>query len=72
MVQPIEHSDFTKDDRSKVLEAVNLIKEKRKSIMKGWRCANRSKQMIYLKEGKDTLSPTVSLAAVITNLLIDA
>ena len=42
MVQLIEHSDLTKEDRSKALEVVNLIKEKRNGIIKVWTCANGS------------------------------
>ena len=72
MVQPIAHDDLTKEERSKALEAVNLIKEKRNGIIKGRTCANGSKQKKYLKDGEEISSPTVSLEAMITTLLIDA
>jgi hypothetical protein len=37
-------SELTYKEKNKVLEAVNLIKEKRSGIIKGWTCTIGSKQ----------------------------
>ena len=71
VVQPISQANITKEDRSKALEAVNLIKEKRNGIIKGRTCADGSKQRKYLKVGEDISSPTVSLEAITSTQLID-
>ena len=42
VVGPIPFTDLTEKDRSEVLEAVNLIKEKRCGKLKGCTCANGS------------------------------
>jgi len=53
------------------LEAINLIKEKRTGKIKGCTCADGRKQRKWINK-EDTASPTVSLEALITSLLIDA
>ena len=40
--------------------------------IKGWTCANGSKQKWYSKHGETISSPTVSLATIVGTLLIEA
>ena len=54
------------------LEAMNLTKEKINGIIKEITCANGINQKIHLKEGESATSPTVSLEALVTMLVIDA
>ena len=43
MVGPQDTSEFSSEDKRKVLEAVNLIKDKRTGTIKGRTCADGSK-----------------------------
>jgi len=73
VVAGVDPKDMTHEDRTKhTLEAVNLIQEKRSGKIKGRTCADGSKQKRYLKEGESIASPTVSLEAIMTTLVIDA
>ena len=53
-------------------EAVHLIKEKKDGELKGRTCGNGARQRRFMKEGEDISSPTASLKAIITTLVIDA
>ena len=52
------------------MDAVHLIKEKRNGEIKGRSCANGSKQRRYVKDGESFASPTVSIEALFTTLVI--
>ena len=71
VVLPQDPSKLTREEKSRALEAVNLIKEKRNGKIKGRTCADGSKQKHYLKDGEDFTSPTISLEALFTTMLID-
>ena len=49
-VTPIDTDTLSYKDKRKVLEVVNIIKEKRNGTIKGSKCADGSKQKRYLKE----------------------
>ena len=68
----IDPKDITMEEKKRALEAVNLIKKKRCGKLKGRTCADGSKQKRYLKHRETISSPTVSLEAIVGNLLIDA
>ena len=72
VVIPIDPDGLSKQDIEQALEAVTLIEKKRDGRVKGRVCANGSKQRKYLKEGESVASPTVSVEALITALLIAA
>ena len=44
VVKPVDPNNLTTEDKNKVLEAVNLIKEKRDGIVKGRICKSGSNQ----------------------------
>jgi len=68
---PIDASALTTGQKREALRAVNLIKEKRSGKLKGRTCADgRSQRAHYTKE--ETTSPTVSTAALMLSLMIDA
>ena len=71
-VRPIDPDTLTKDQKSRVLEAVNLIKEKRDGKIKGRTCADGAKQRKYVKEGEIMSSPTAVLESIVATFLIDA
>ena len=48
-----------------------MIKKKKSGVVKGRTCADGSKQHLYLKPGESVASPTVSLEATLTTLMID-
>ena len=72
VVIPIHPRNITAQHKQQVLEAVNLIRRKKCRKIKGCTCADGSKQQDYLKDGKDYLSPTISLKALFSTMLIDA
>ena len=72
VIEAISYETLTDDDKRKVLDAVNIIELKRDGRLKGWSCANGSKQRSYLSEYDSVASPTVSLEGIITKLLIGA
>ena len=55
-----------------MLNAVNLIKQKRDGTIKGRTCADGSKQKICLGKDESVASLTVSLESLFTTLVIDA
>ena len=63
---------FSRQEKFEVLEAINLIKEKRDGTIKGRTCANGAKQRRFVKEGDIFSSPTVSLESIMATLIIDA
>jgi len=68
---PTDAKLLSKEQKATALHAINLIKEKRSGILKGWTCANGSTQrMMYTKE--ETTLPTVSRDALMLSLRIDA
>ena len=71
VVEAIKHSNLSDKDKSTSLNAVNLIKVKNNGTVKGRPCANGSKECYYLAEGDSVASPTASLEAIISTLLID-
>ena len=50
LVIPLNLDELTYAGRRQAIESVNLIKEKRKGIIKGRTCANWSNKKRYLKE----------------------
>ena len=54
------------------MDAINLIKVKRDSSLKGRTCANGSQQKRYLKEDESISSPTLSVDALLLTLVVDA
>ena len=71
-VVPIDPDTLSKDEKSRALEAVNLIKEKRDGRIKGRTCANGANQRKYVKDGEIVSSPTATLESIVATLLIDA
>ena len=71
VVEAIKHTDLSEKDKRTALDAVNLIKVKNNGTVKGRTCANGSKERYYLAEGDSVASPTASLEAIISTLLID-
>jgi hypothetical protein len=67
----VNPSTISWEEKKQALEAVNLIKKKRCGKIKGWTCANSSKQKKYLKHGETISSPTVSNEALLGTLVID-
>ena len=72
VIQPIAFEDLTEKDKKEALEAVNLIAEKRCGKIKGRTCANGSRQRRFLRSDESYASPTASLEAIMTTLMIDA
>jgi len=69
---PMDASMLTHEQKRAALRAINLIKEKRSSVLKGRTCTDGSAQRtMYMKEDK-TASPTVSTDALMLSLMIDA
>ena len=71
VVEAIELKDLTEKDRKTALDTINLIKIKKNGVVKGRTCANGSRERYYSKEGDSIASPTTSLEAIISTLLID-
>ena len=72
VVAPQDPTELTAKDMREALEAVNLIKEKRNGELKGRTCVNGARQRKYLKDEENISSPTASLEAIFTTLVIDA
>ena len=70
--EPINIEELSGEYRKKKLEAVNLIKEKRRGNINGRTCANGSQQKMYLMEDEYVYSPTRSTESLMSTLLIDA
>ena len=71
VVEAIDSSELTEEDKKTALDAVNLIKVKKNGVVKGRTCANGSKEKYFLPENDSIASPTGSLEAIISTLLID-
>ena len=71
LVAAINNSELTENDKKRALDTVNLIKVKRSGTVKGRTCANGSKEQYYLPEGDSVASPTASIEAIVSTLLID-
>ena len=71
-VCPVDPGTSSKHEKSRALEAVNLIKEKRDRKIKGRACASGAKQRKYIKEDEIISSPTASLESIVATILIDA
>ena len=69
---PLDPYKLTTQEKREALEAVNLIKEKRCGKLKGRTCANGARQRRFIKEGDDFSSPTASLEAIISTMIIDS
>ena len=72
VVKPIHAETLTSEERASVMEAVNLIKEKRNGVVKGRTCADGSRQRKYLKPDESVASLTVSNEGMLTSFVIDA
>ena len=72
VVEPVDYSTLTEEEKAMAMDAINLIKEKRGGTVKGRTCANGSKQRKYLKEDESVASPTVSNEGIIGTFMMDA
>ena len=72
VVEPIDPRTLTKEELEQVMEAINLIKEKRDGTMKGRTCADGSCQRKFLKIHETVASPTVSTEGLLSTFIIDA
>ena len=72
LVAPFNTDGLTPIDRNKILEAVNLIKDKHCGNIKGRTCENGSKQRNYLKLDESVSSPTCSTKPLMETLVIYA
>ena len=71
VVEAIDKSSLTEKDKKTALDAINLIKIKKNGTVKGRTCANGSKERYFLGKDDSVASPTASLEAIISTLLID-
>ena len=72
VVQGIDPSTLSEQEKREALEAVNLIKEKRDGNLKGRLCINDAKQRKYIKDEENISSPTALLEGIFGTLIIDA
>ena len=72
VVEGVDPGSIKSEERKKILEAVNLIAEKRSGLIKGRTCADGSRQRRYLNPNESVASPTVSLEALLSTLVVDA
>ena len=72
VIEPIPFCNLTERDKKESLEAVNLIAQKRCGKIKGRTCANGSRQRKYISTEESFASPTASLEAILSTLMIDA
>ena len=71
VIEGISADSLSEEQKKQALEAVNLIKKKNSGLVKGRACTDGSKQHLYMKPGESYASPTVSLEATLTTLMID-
>ena len=71
VLEPIDPKTLTNEDFRQAMEAVNLIKMKRSSKVKGRSCINGSKQWKFLEENEVIASPTLQLESLFLSLMID-
>ena len=69
---PQDPTKLTSQEKREALEAINLIKEKRCGKLKARTCANGARQRRFIKEGDDFSSPTASLEAILSTMIIDS
>ena len=72
VVKPIDPKTMTEDERKRVLNAVNSIKEKRDAYIKGRTCIAGSQQKKYLTEDDTVAAPTQTLYGFLTTCMMDA
>ena len=72
VVQGIDPSTLSEQEKREALEAVDLIKEKSNRTLKGRTCANGSRQRRFLKGDENYASPAASLELMLITLVIDA
>ena len=72
VIQPIDPMLLTEEEnRTRTVESVNFIKEKRDGCIKDRTCVNGSIQHRYLKYGEIVSLPTVPLEALFLTLVVD-
>ena len=71
VVEAIKASDLSEKDKQTALDVVNLIKVKKDGTVKGRTCANGSKEKFFINPEESIASPTASIEAIISTLLID-
>lgn len=71
VVEPVDYDTITKEEMKLVMEAVNLIKEKKGGTVKGRTCANGSNQRKYLSYDDSVASPMVSTEGMFGSFMID-
>ena len=72
IVTAINPEILSAEVKAELLNTVNTIKQKRDGKIKSRTCADGSKQKRYLVKDESVASPTVSLEALFTTLVIDA
>ena len=72
VVEPVYANTLSPTERIMVMDAVNLIKEKRNGTVKGRTCANGSRQRRYLAVDETVASPTISTEGLLSSFMIDA
>ena len=72
VVIPQDPTKLTSQEKREALEAINLIKEKRCGKLKARTCANGARQRRFVKDGDDFSSPTASLEAILSTMIIDS
>jgi hypothetical protein len=71
VIKPMKANKLTDEQRRKALAHLMFLKEKRDRTIKGCGCADGRKQRGWMDK-EDTLSPTVSIQALILSCMIDA
>ena len=71
-VTAINPETLSAEEKEKLLNAVNIIKQKRDGTIRCRTCADGSKQKRYLGKYESVASPTVSLESLFTTLVIDS
>jgi hypothetical protein len=71
VIEPIDPSDLTPEERKGALRYLMFLKEKRDGMIKGRGCADGRPQRDYMTK-EDTSSPTVATEALLMTCLIDA
>jgi hypothetical protein len=71
VIEPIDPSDLTPEERKGALRYLMFLKEKRDGMIKGRGCADRRPQRDYMTK-EYTSSPTVATDALLVTCRIDA
>mgnify|MGYP003345212675 CR=1 FL=1 len=69
--KPRHKRELTREQLSKAMRIITVIKEKRNGILKGRSCVDGRPQRAYISK-EEAASPTVSLDSLLITLLIDA